>query len=158
MPHADLARSQLDVQAYTVVAGPHVDDLEPDPEPEPEPETPRAPGEPQATCASGLPFVRLVRLEPASSVAEGGILRVWVRIDAEPQQRVYGGVIIDDSATGAHWHAFSFRPGEPLEKTAAHYRVESDEKAERTISVRVNPVFRDTYCTDATWMTVEVVN
>ena len=101
--------------------------------------------------------MRLVRLEPATSVAEGEVLRAWVSIDQDVEQRVYGGVIISDSATGNHWHAFAFYPGERA-KSAASYTVESDEATGRTITVRVNPVFRDTYCTDSTQMTVDVVD
>ena len=64
---------------------------------------------------------------------------------------------IGDSTTGNHWHAFAFYPGE-REKSAAFYTVEpAPEAVDRTITVQVNPVFRATYCTDATRMTVRVV-
>ena len=100
--------------------------------------------------------MRLVRLEPATSVAEGEILQAWVSIDQDVEERLYGGVIISDSATGNHWHAFAFYPGGEREKSAAFFTVEPDEATERTISVRVNPVFRETYCTTATEMSVLV--
>ena len=152
----DTGPPRLDVEAYTVVAEPQEDDPEPHPEPE-KPGTPQGPGPPQATCDSGLPFVRLVRLEPATSVAEGEVLRAWVSIDRDVDARVYGGVIFSDSATGKHWHAFAFYPGE-REKSAAFYTVQPDsDDAQRSITVRVNAVFRDTYCTDSTQMTVDVV-
>ena len=152
----DIRPPRLEVEAYTVVALPQDDDPEPHPEPG-KPGTPQGPGQPQATCGSGLPFVRLVRLEPATSVAEGEILRAWVSIDQDPQQRIYGGVIISDSATGNHWHAFAFYPGE-REKSAAFYTVEpgGDDDTVRTITVWVNPAFRDTYCTADTMITIEV--
>ena len=99
--------------------------------------------------------MRLVRLEPATSVAEGEILQAWVSIDEDVEECVDGGVIISGSASGNHWHAFAFYPGE-REKGAAFYTVEPDEETERTITVWVNPVFRDTFCTDAAPITIDV--
>ena len=148
---------RLDVEAHTVVVVPQEDDPEPRPEPE-KPGTPQEPGQPQATCDSGLPFVRLVRLEPATSIAEGHILRAWVSIDQDVDQRVYGGVIISDSATGNHWHAFAFYPGE-REKSVASYTVDPDaDEEQRTITGGANPVFRNTYCTDGTQMTIRAAS
>ncbi len=100
--------------------------------------------------------MRLVRLEPPTSAAEGELLWAWVSIDQDVDERIYGGLIISDSSTGNHSHAFAFYPGERV-KSAAFYAVEpAPEAVDRTITVWVNPVFRDTYCTDVTRMTLAV--
>ena len=101
--------------------------------------------------------MRLVPLEPATSVPEGEILRAWVSIDQDPRQRIYGGAIIADSETGNHSHAFAFFPRRGGERAALLRSEPDDEATEPIIVVWVNPVFRETYCTDASQMTVEVV-
>ena len=121
----------------------------------PRPPPPLGPGAPHPpedspACESGLPFVSLVRLEWVDTSNLGPVLIPWVRVDRAVEHRVIGGVIITGSAaTGPQQNAFSFRPGEPREKSAAFHR---PDPADHSVTVWVNPVFRDAYCADATRM------
>ena len=85
---------------------------------------------------SGPPFVSLARLEPATGISAGQALPAWVRIDRDPEDTVRGGVIFADAATGNHWHAFVFGPGDPRETQAVFYKADP-------VTVWVNDVFED---------------
>ena len=117
----------------------------PEPESPSDPEPPSAP-DPQDEGDSadhGLPVVSLARLEPSTRIQAGQALRAWVRIDRDPENTVRGGVIFADSATGNHWHAFVFRPGDPREMQAVFYKADpvAGITDTRTVTVWVNDVF-----------------
>ena len=117
----------------------------PGPESPSDPEPPSAP-DPQDEGDSadhGLPVVSLARLERSTRIQAGQALRAWVRIDRDPENTVRGGVIFADSATGNHWHAFVFRPGDPREMQAVFYKADpvAGITDTRTVTVWVNDVF-----------------
>ena len=150
---------------------------EPLPGPDPEsPSDPEAPSEPVAPGGSGprsapdpqdeddspdygLPVVSLARLEPSTGMSAGQALRAWVRIDRDPENTVRGGVIFADSATGNHWHAFVFRPGDPRETQSVFYKADpvAGITDTRTVTVWVNDVFED-YRAGTERISVDVVD
>ena len=139
-----------------------------DPEPPPEPVAPGGSDDPPSvpdpqdeddSPDNGLPVVSLARLEPSTGISPGQALRAWVRIDRDPENTVRGGVIFADSATGNHWHAFVFRPGDPRETEAVFYKADpvAGITDTRTVTVWVNDVFED-YRAGTEQISVEVVD
>ena len=96
-----------------------------------------------------LPIISLVSLIP-SPVEEGQTLRILVRanrpiVESDTDNgRLIGGVQIFDPSTDqtADLHAFAFRAGD-IEVAAVSYGVPDRTPTERTIRVRVNPVFAE---------------
>ena len=96
-----------------------------------------------------LPRISLVSLSP-SPVEEGQTLRILVRanrqiVESDTENgRLIGGVQIFDPSTDqtADLHAFAFRAGD-IEVAAVSYGVPDRTPTERTIRVRVNPVFAE---------------
>ena len=96
-----------------------------------------------------LPIISLVSLIP-SPVEEGETLRILLKVNRPIEERdtkngrMIGGVQIFDPSTdqSAELHAFAFRAGD-VEVAAVPYRVPDRTPTERTIRVRVNPVFAE---------------
>ena len=133
----------------------------PEPESPSDPEPPSTP-DPQDEGDSadhGLPVVSLARLEPSTRIQAGQAPRAWVRIDRDPENTVRGGVIFADSATGNHWPAFVFRPGDPREMQAVFYKADpvAGITDTRTVTVWVNDVFEH-YRAGTDQFSVEVVD
>ena len=103
----------------------------------------------RVSLQTDLPRISLVSLSP-SPVEEGQTLRILVRANRQIVEsdtkngRMIGGVQIFDPSTdqSAELHAFAFRAGD-VEVAAVPYRVPDRTPTERTIRVRVNPVFAE---------------
>ena len=110
-----------------------------------------------------LPRISLVSLSP-SPVEEGQTLRILVRanrqiVESDTENgRMIGGVQIFDTSTdqSAELHAFAFRAGD-VEVAAVPYRVPDRTPTERTIRVRVNPVFAEYGVGSTASLTVQVI-
>ena len=103
----------------------------------------------RVSLQTDLPRISLVSLSP-SPVEEGQTLHILVRANRQIVEsdtdngRLIGGVQIFDPSTDqtADLHAFAFRAGD-IEVAAVSYGVPDRTPTERTIRVRVNPVFAE---------------